>query len=219
MRSAVRIARLVVGVFTLLPASTAFAAQAVDQRTADAGWKRLQSLAAGADILVELTSTSVSRRAVTADRDTLVTLNPSSPGLSRRDADALLKIVTANASRLAGILAGGSLTTEDARIGPDGVFIRHRRIADTATVFERWKREDVVRVQGPLHRPRGGLAALGGFILGSIVGWLVVFAVDEMELPAVSGAVALGTPIAGSILAYRAIDPRRHVIYQRATTK
>ena len=217
MRHLNRAASVVAIVVAVLMTTIALAGQAVDQRTADAGWKRVRSLAAGSEVLIDLTTTAVPRRFVSADAEALTTLNLSLPGLSRRDGETLLKLAAANEPGLRTAIGGGSLTTEDVRVGPDGVFIRARRVADTAAVFERWRRDDIVGVQGPVHRPHGGLAAVGGFVLGSILGWLTVFAVDELGLPAATAAVALGSPIAGGILAYRAVDPRRKVIYQRAT--
>ena len=109
----------------------------------DAMWKRVRRLNPGARVKVTVAGGETVERYFVLLTDTeLIVLNLSAANLPKRQ---LLNMATENPSWVADT---SRMTYRDnnLRVGPDGVFIKDRKIAELAQVVERFPRERVTLV-------------------------------------------------------------------------
>jgi hypothetical protein len=108
-----------------------------------ATWKRLQRFDPGARLKVTVSGAdAVERYFVMADEKELIVLNLTAANLPKRQ---LLNMAADNPTWI----AGTSKTTyrdNNLRIGPDGVFVKDRKLAELADVVERIPRERIAEV-------------------------------------------------------------------------
>ena len=107
-------------------------------------WKRVQRLDPGARVKITLEGAEPVERYFVQVNDTkLIVLNLSAPDLPKRQ---LLNMAIDNPSWI----AGTSKTTyrdNSLRIGPDGLFVKNRKVAQLNQVVEWIPREKVTAVQ------------------------------------------------------------------------
>lgn len=107
-------------------------------------WKRVQRLDPGARVKITLEGAAPVERYFVQVNDTkLIVLNLSAPDLPKRQ---LLNMAIDNPSWI----AGTSKTTyrdNSLRIGPDGLFVKNRKVAQLNQVVEWIPREKVTAVQ------------------------------------------------------------------------
>jgi hypothetical protein len=107
-------------------------------------WKRVQRLDPGARVKITLEGAAPVERYFVQVNDTkLIVLNLSAPDLPKRQ---LLNMAIDNPSWI----AGTSQTTyrdNSLRIGPDGLFVKNKKVAELNQVVEWIPREKVAAVQ------------------------------------------------------------------------
>ena len=107
-------------------------------------WKRVQRLDPGARVKITLEGAAPVERYFVQVNDTkLIVLNLSAPDLPKRQ---LLNMAIDNPSWI----AGTSKTTyrdNSLRIGPDGLFVKNKKVAELNQVVEWIPREKVTAVQ------------------------------------------------------------------------
>jgi hypothetical protein len=107
-------------------------------------WKRVQRLDPGARVKITLEGAAPVERYFVQVNDTkLIVLNLSAPDLPKRQ---LLNMAIDNPSWI----AGTSQTTyrdNSLRIGPDGLFVKNKKVAELNQVVEWIPREKVTAVQ------------------------------------------------------------------------
>jgi hypothetical protein len=107
-------------------------------------WKRVQRLDPGARVKITLEGAAPVERYFVQVNDTkLIVLNLSAPDLPKRQ---LLNMAIDNPSWI----AGTSKTTyrdNSLRIGPDGLFVKNKKVAELNQVVEWLPREKVTAVQ------------------------------------------------------------------------
>jgi len=107
-------------------------------------WKRAKRLEPGASVTVTVTGAApASRYFVLLDSVELVVLNLDGAGLPKRQ---LINMTIDNPSWMA---ATSRTTYKDGnvRVGPDGVFVKDKKVADLSQVVERIPREKVSSIQ------------------------------------------------------------------------
>jgi hypothetical protein len=175
----------------------------------DPHWSRVRALAPGAEVIVTRKGTlPVKRYFVAADSSDLTVLNlmdPALPGAGTRGLRDLASNHPEYFTAQNGIFVGC-----DIRVGPDGVFVADRRVADFGQIVERITRNDVAEITSPV-RTRG---SVGWAVTGSVAGFglgLLTF-LNTIDCPWVANcgawrlrrAAPLWLPIAGGLLGYHA---------------
>ena len=134
---------LAIGAAAVAGTNTAFAATAAILDANEAMWKRVQRLSPGARVKVTVAGGEAAERYFVLLTDTeLIVLNLSVANLPKRQ---LLNMAADNPTWV----AGTSKTTyrdNSLRVGPDGVFIKDRKIAELAQVVEHIPRDRVTLV-------------------------------------------------------------------------
>ena len=181
--------------------------------TPDPGWARVQRLAPAT--LVTLTvcgSQSGVRYVVLANEDDLTVLNLASAALPPAVKSVLLDVASKQPQFFEAARAGDRfILNGNVRLGPDGVFVADRKVADRGQVIERIARGDVCRITRP-GRMRGSVVgaiagAGGGLLLGGFLAANLAYKQcgggcgDEKALMALS---LVGIPVAGGMLGYGA---------------
>jgi hypothetical protein len=184
------------------------AQQVEDPHQAD--WSRVRTLEAGTKITLTVTGAAPAQRSfVRADDTALTVLNLTDPSLPRVAAQRLRTMLTANrpddfaTSRR-------TFIDEDVRIGPGGLFVADRKVADFGQIVERVVRTDIVAVAVPL-RTRGSLLGAGiGAGIGVRVGYILL--VSALDCPYAGNCIAwqmrraapVWLPVALGVLGYQA---------------
>jgi hypothetical protein len=107
--------------------------------TNDAMWKRVQRLGPGARLKVTVGGEVMERYFVQLNDTELVVLNLSAPNLPKRQ---LLGMAMDHPEWIAGT-SKTSYRDNSLRIGPDGLFVKDRKLAELAQVVEHFPRDRV----------------------------------------------------------------------------
>jgi len=107
--------------------------------TNDAMWKRVQRLGPGARLKVTVGGEVMERYFVQLNDTELVVLNLSAPNLPKRQ---LLNMAMDHPEWIAGT-SKTSYRDNSLRIGPDGLFVKDRKLAELAQVVEHFPRDRV----------------------------------------------------------------------------
>jgi hypothetical protein len=137
---------------------------------AGSGWTRVRVLTPGTAISITTTDSWRSpRNFLAADDDSVTVLDVTDPTLPRAARHAL----SAMAARQPQCLLasqGNTCVVENLRVGPDGVFVGPRKIADLEHFVRRLARTDVNEVRGPVRVRGSRHGAILGIWIGSAVG-------------------------------------------------
>jgi hypothetical protein len=188
-------------------------------------WACVRRLVPGTEVTVTVRGSQPGTRyVVLADEYGVTVLNLTNPTIPPAAKSVLPEVASHHPEYFTAAQKGGTFVLDkNVRMGPDGVFVADRKIADLAELAERIVRDDVVQVEGPT-RARGSVAgavigAGGGFLVGSTA--FVVQALRDDCSGGCSGSNALavmalvGFPVAGGILGYRiSSHETRGVIYR-----
>jgi hypothetical protein len=100
----------------------------------------------------------------------------------------------------------------DVRLGPDGVFVANRKVADLGQVVERIVRSDVREIRTSMRTRGSIIGAVGGAAGGLLLGYLAAVnlaykqcgdsCTDEKVL---IGLSLVGLPVAGGVVGYTAL--------------
>jgi hypothetical protein len=105
----------------------------------DAMWKRAQRISPGARLKVTMGGESVERYFVQLNATELVVLNLSAPNLPKQ---RLRNMATEHPAWIADTTKT-TFRDNDLRIGPDGLFVKDKKLAELAQVVERIPRDRV----------------------------------------------------------------------------
>ena len=153
------------------------AAPAAAQPAADF-WRHLQKLSPGTQIDVTISERGSGRRYFLTASDTeLTTLNLTDPSLPQAAKSVLLNLAEDNAAFLTAATPPGTLTDDNVRLGPAGIFVGDQKVSELRNVVERLPRDQVVDVRRPggsplaLKRPAEiGLSATGVLTFAAVGG-------------------------------------------------
>ena len=142
--------------------------------TPDPDWLRVQKVEAGKEIIVTLRrSNPVKRYFLSANESSLTVLNLTDPTLSQAVTNVLREVALHRPQSILAVRTGGTLVLEkNLRLGPDGLFVANRKIADLQHIVETNPRIDVAEV-GTRRNVRGlwgHLGGVGGYFVGSMAG-------------------------------------------------
>jgi hypothetical protein len=126
-----------IGVFVcLLVASSTFSAD-------EALWKRVQRMDPGTRIAVTAGGTTSERYLVQLSDTDLIVLNLTAPDLPKRQ---LINMAIDNPAWMAGT-EKTTYRDNNVRVGPDGVFVKDKKVAELNQVVERIPRDKVTAIQ------------------------------------------------------------------------
>lgn len=191
----------------------------------DSDWARVRRLAPGTEVTVTVRGSQPgTRHVVLANEYGLTVLNLTNPAVPPAAKSVLPDVASHHPEYFAAAQKGGRIVLDkNVRMGPEGVFVADRKVADLADLVERIERDDVLQVEGPT-RARGSVAgavigAGGGFLLGSLAFVAQGLRDDCFGGCGASNALAVmalvGLPVAGGILGYRIFSHEtRGVIYR-----
>jgi hypothetical protein len=185
--------------------------------TADPNWSRVRTIVPGADIIVTLKGTPpATRYFVAADGSSLTVLNLTDPALPRTVTHRLRSV----ASNHPGYFTAEKIAFVDVdreiRVGPDGVFVAARRIADLEQIVERIASDHVVEISSPV-RTRGSVElAVTGVVAGSLVGFLVSLDAGGTHGDPLRKTAILWLPVAAGLLGYHAFHHKVGGVIYRA---
>src|SRR6266536_1169773 len=142
-------------------------------------WSRVGQLAPAVEISLTGKGASPGTRCfVMANESVLVALNLTAPTLPASLVRVLRDMAATRPDYIVAAQKAGAFRQENIQVGPDGVFVANRKVADLNQVVETVARNDVSEIWGPVVA-RGSVA---GTLLG---GWLG-FALGAV--PALGGA-------------------------------
>jgi hypothetical protein len=174
---------------------------------AESNWSRVRKLASGTEIIVTVKgSPPVSRYFVAADDSGLSVLNVGDPALPTAARDVLRDVASTHPEWFQAAKTGGAFVLEkNVRVGPDGVFVADRKVADLAQVVEQYGRPDItdIKTASVESNPVGCAFAgyYGGAVVGGLPGVLIGGAVGRDSGPALLGMM-VGWSI-GAVYVYR----------------
>jgi hypothetical protein len=177
-------------------------------------WSRVTQLAPGAEVSLTLADALPGTRYfVMADEAVLVALNLTGAALPTAAVRVLRDMAAMRPNYLVAAQKSGAFRQANVQVGPDGVFVADRKVADLNRVVETVARADVRELRGPVVA-RGSVA---GALLG---GWLG-FAVGAV--PALGGApeglawlLVMSSTAFGGYLGFRWSDHETEGIVYRA---
>jgi hypothetical protein len=188
--------------------------------TAESDWSRVRKLVAATEVVVTVQGAQPGKRYfVRADESDLTVLNPTDPTLPRTAMRGLMDMASNQPEYFTA--RKGTLVNKELRVGPDGVFVADRKVADLGQIVERIARTDVVTVRTKIrsgHQALGGaLGTVGGFFAGSLVG-AAIEGPCACDMPGFKGQL-VGAPlgaIAGGIFGYLAFSNKTEDVIYRA---
>jgi hypothetical protein len=199
--------------------------QQVGQPT-DSDWERVvRRLAPGTEVTVTARGSQAgARQVILANEYGLTVLNLTNPAVPPAAKSVLSDVASHHPDYFTAAQGGRRFVLDrNVRIGPDGVFVADRKIADLAELTENLMRDEVLQIEGPT-RARGSVAgavlgAGGGFLLGALAFVAQALRDDCAGGCGTSNALAVvalvGLPVAGGILGYRiSSHETRDVIYR-----
>jgi hypothetical protein len=181
--------------------------------TAESDWSRVRKLAAGTEAVVTVKGSQPGQRYfVRADESDLTVLNLTDPTLPR----AAMRVLPDMASNHPEYFTAqkGAFVDKEVRVGPDGVFVADRKVADLGQIVERIARNDVAEIRGPV-RVRGSVhgAILGSLLLGSSFG--LAFGTSASSA-ALGWSLLTGLTVVGGFLGYRVSSHKAEGVIYRA---
>lgn len=147
-------------------------------RPANPDWARLRKLAPGAEITVTVRGSQPAKwHFVAADDAEVTLLDLTEPALPKAAKSVLLDIARNQPEYLARAQGSDSFVEKGVRVGPDGVFVASRKVADMIQLVERFTRDDIALVVVSRGRNARIWATLGAIgvglgILGIFVSYL-----------------------------------------------
>jgi len=188
-------------------------------------WSLVRTLAPGTELTVTVKGAQPSTRyLLRADQSELTLLNVTAPTLPAAAIRVLVDIASRHPENFSVAQHGYTFVLDqNVRMGPDGVVVGGRRVADLGMVVEVFMRSEVAevrgngRTQGSAYGAVGGAA--GGLLLGSLLAVPLAFKAcggscgDEKAL---MGLLVIGLPIAGGVLGYRAFGHKTAGVIYRA---
>jgi hypothetical protein len=147
------------------------------QEPLDPNWSRLRKLAPGTELIVTVKGSLPAKRySVAWDDSALTVLNLSAPTLPDAARNVLRDVATTRPEYFPAAKKGGLCVLErNVRVGPGGVFVDGRRVADLQQVVETSARQQLVEIR-TLQKGRGlwgHLGPVGGYLVGSMAGGYV----------------------------------------------
>jgi hypothetical protein len=187
-------------------------------------WSRVRTLAPGTTLTVTVQGSQPStRHFLLADQSELTLLNLTDPTLPASAIRVLVDTASHHPEYFGAAQAGDSFVLDkNMRMGPDGVVVGDRKVADLGAVVERVMRSEVREVSS---RGRTGgsvvgatVGAAGGLLLGGLLALNLAYKQcggscnDEKAL---IGLSLIGLPIASGVLGHRAFGRKTtDVIYK-----
>ena len=175
-----------------IPREAARFADVHQSEPVDSEWSRVRRLAPGTELIVIVNGSQAARRYFVAGDDCdLTVLNVGDAALSTA-AGVLRDLTSTHPEYLLAARKGGRFALEkNVRVGPDGVFVADRKVADLAQVVEQYGRREITEIATAKmdSNPVGcALAAYyGGGIVGGIPGAVFGGAVGRDTSPALVG--------------------------------
>ena len=168
-----------------------FAAQ--QDEPVDSEWSRVRKLAPGTELIVTVQSAQIANRYfVAGDESGLTVLSVEAPALAGATSDVLRDLASAHPEYFLAARMGGRFVLEkNVRMGPDGVFVADRKVADLAQVVEQYGRHDISEIKtATIESNRVGCAFAGyygGGLIGGLPGAVIGGAVGRDTGPALLG--------------------------------
>jgi hypothetical protein len=144
-------------------------------KPADSDWSRVRKLRPGTEIIVTAKGIPPSRRyVVQVDGSGLTVLNLSDPTLSNAERGMLRAAASNHPDYLLAVpRGGGNQLGNNVRIGPAGVIVAGRKVAEPGQIVESTARADVVRVAIKRIRRTRTHGSVEEIARGAFVGFLV----------------------------------------------
>lgn len=191
-------------------------------------WSRVRELAPGAEIIVTVKGSPPGRRYFAAaatksstlppfrparpsivkvppfDEPDLTVLNVADPMLPAEVRDVLRAVASSHPDYFLAAQNGGqSVLEKSVRMGPDGVFVADRRVADLGQIVERIARADILEIRtpgiGPARRTaRGLLGGFAGLFIGGMIGGMVGISMHASNHDANLGGMLVGMTAGGT---------------------
>jgi hypothetical protein len=180
-------------------------------------WARVRRLRPGTQLVISMIGLQPIRRSiVTADGSQLTTLNLDDWSLPTDVVRVLLKIASNHPEAFHAPYTG-RFVDSDISVGPDGIFLRGRKIAELQHIAETVRRDDVDEIKA--RRKGGGilghLGPIGGYFIGGLAGGYIGALACRCDSGFLPGMVAGG--IGGAGLGYRAAArDREQLVYRRS---
>ena len=198
----------------LLTAATGLSA--APQRPAVGSWSDVQKLDPATEVLIAVAdSAPLEEVFLLADPSSLFVLDKNVTSTFGREAERTIRdIATTHAVEIVG--GGGQFISNDVRLGPDGVFVSNRKVAELSQVIRRIDRSDVVQLSATGQRRRG--AVLKATATGAAIGAGVGLALSATIFRCGAGcaedwtrvAVTVGTGVGAAVGATVAAGHRGH---------
>jgi hypothetical protein len=140
----------------------------------DSEWSRVRTLAPGTELIVIVKdSPPVNRYFVAGDESDLTVLNVGDPALPTAARDVLRDLASTHPEYLLAAQKRGEFAlVKNVRVGPDGVFLADRKVADLAQVVEQYGRPDIAEIQTARIESNPVGCALAGYYGGAVIGGL-----------------------------------------------
>jgi hypothetical protein len=176
MRSAVSLALITSLIGSAVPVAARHSpfATAQQDEPVDSEWSRVRKLAPGTELIVIVKGAQLANRYfVAGDESDLTVLNVDDPALTSAARDVLRDLASTHPEYFLAAQKGGRFEFEkNVRMGPDGVFVADRRVADLAQVVERYGRSDITEIRTAKVESNPVGCAFAGFYGGGLVGGL-----------------------------------------------
>lgn len=194
-------------------------------RPSDSHWARVTKLAPGTAVTLTVRELPPRKRyVVRADEDNLTVLDLTNPAISPVAQSVLLDVASHHPEDVAAAQTGNTFVLDkNVRMGPDGVFVADRKVADLGQVIETIMQSDVREIRRS-GRTGGSVVgavagATGGLLLGRLVAANLVYkqcggSCDDETL--LIGLSLIGLPITGGLLGYHAAGRQTEDVIYRA---
>ena len=144
------------------------------QESIDPDWSAVRKLAPGTELIVIVKgSQPANRYFVAGDESDLTVLNVGDPALPTATRDVLRNLASTHPEYFPAAQKGGEFALEKTvRMGPRGVFVAGRKVADLAQVVEQYGRHDLTEIATAKIESNPVGCALAGYYGGGVVGGL-----------------------------------------------
>lgn len=138
----------------------------------DSEWSRVRTLAPGTELIVIINGFhSADRYFVAGNESDLTVLNAGAPTLRTGARDVLRDLASTHPEYFLAARKGGQFVLQkNVRVGPDGVFVADRKIADLGDVIEQYGRRDIAEITLAERDYNPVLCAVAGYYGGGIIG-------------------------------------------------
>ncbi len=145
-----------------------------DPQPVDAAWSRVLKVAPGTELIVTVGGSELSPRYfVAGDESYLTVLNVSLPDLPSAPKAVLREVASTHPGYFPAAQRGDRFLLEKSvRMGPDGVFVADRKVADLAQVIEAYGRQDIAEIETVRNGSNPVACAVAGYYQGALVGAL-----------------------------------------------